>query len=186
MGCRVPNSKLYLEGNSWDGKPVGWDKVGYSKAPSELRTPQESDVRVDRPLFQSSACRSMSGQEAYEYVLGQAGHSLKRDDVDKRLVNEVRQRKGSLVPSSANIPHCIGPAPSEPWADSNSNGIPDWWHLKHGFDPIDWLEPFGDLDGDGYTNIEEYLNSTDPTKFVNYDDLTNNVNSLDTKPNDIK
>jgi hypothetical protein len=35
-----------------------------------------------------------------------------------------------------------------------------------------------DLDGDGYTNLEEYLNGTDPTKFIDYSKPENNVNTL--------
>ena len=36
-----------------------------------------------------------------------------------------------------------------------------------------------DKDGDGYTNIEEYLNGTDPTEFVDYTKRENNVNTLE-------
>jgi hypothetical protein len=32
-----------------------------------------------------------------------------------------------------------------------------------------------DMDADGYMNIEEFLNGTDPRKFVNYARRTNNV-----------
>ena len=35
-----------------------------------------------------------------------------------------------------------------------------------------------DNDRDGYTNVEEYLNGTDPTKFVDYTIPANNINPL--------
>ena len=35
-----------------------------------------------------------------------------------------------------------------------------------------------DADRDGYTNVEEYLNGTDPTAFVDYTKSENNVNTL--------
>lgn len=35
-----------------------------------------------------------------------------------------------------------------------------------------------DLNGSGYTNIEEYLNGTDPPVFVDYTKRENNVNTL--------
>ena len=38
--------------------------------------------------------------------------------------------------------------------------------------------PPKDSDGDGYTNLEEYLNGTEPTKFVDYTKPENNVNTL--------
>ena len=34
-------------------------------------------------------------------------------------------------------------------------------------------------DGDGYTNVEEYLNGTDPTEFVDYTKPENNTNTLE-------
>ena len=36
----------------------------------------------------------------------------------------------------------------------------------------------GDEDKDGNTNVEEYINDTDPTKFIDYRKPENNVSSL--------
>jgi hypothetical protein len=36
-----------------------------------------------------------------------------------------------------------------------------------------------DNDGDGYTNVEEYFNGTNPTEFVDYTKPENNVNALE-------
>ena len=35
-----------------------------------------------------------------------------------------------------------------------------------------------DSDGDGYTNIEEFLNGTDPREKVDYTNLGNNVDTI--------
>ena len=35
-----------------------------------------------------------------------------------------------------------------------------------------------DSDRDGYTNLEEYLNGTDPNQFIDYRDPKNNVDAL--------
>ena len=35
-----------------------------------------------------------------------------------------------------------------------------------------------DADGDGYTNVEEYLNGTDPRKKMDYTNLDNNVDTI--------
>jgi hypothetical protein len=35
-----------------------------------------------------------------------------------------------------------------------------------------------DYNGDGYTNIEKYLDGIDPTKKIDWKDLKNNVNPL--------
>jgi hypothetical protein len=45
-------------------------------------------------------------------------------------------------------------------ADSDGNGLPDAWELQHfGSTGVD---PSGDADGDGTTNMMEYLAGTDP------------------------
>jgi len=40
--------------------------------------------------------------------------------------------------------------------------MPDAWEKQHGFDPDDPADRNADADADGYTNLEEYLNSTKP------------------------
>ena len=37
--------------------------------------------------------------------------------------------------------------------------MPDAWEMTQGLDPEDPADRNGDLDNDGYTNLEAYLNS---------------------------
>ena len=46
-----------------------------------------------------------------------------------------------------------------PYKDSDSDGMPDEWETKHGLNPKNAADSSMDRDKDGYTNIEEYLNS---------------------------
>jgi T5SS/PEP-CTERM-associated repeat protein len=43
------------------------------------------------------------------------------------------------------------------------DGIPNWWKLKYGFDPLDPTVASADPDHDGENNLEEYLAGTNPT-----------------------
>ena len=53
-------------------------------------------------------------------------------------------------------------------ADSDADGLPDFWEIAHGFDPFDdgSINPengsASDSDLDGYSNLEEYLGGSDP------------------------
>ncbi len=48
----------------------------------------------------------------------------------------------------------------EPYADADSDGLPDDWEKKHNLDPHDASDAVSDTDGNGYSNIEEFINST--------------------------
>jgi hypothetical protein len=47
-------------------------------------------------------------------------------------------------------------------AGASHGGIPDSWAIAHGLDPNDPAMPFEDPDHDGLTNLQEFLNGTDP------------------------
>ena len=46
--------------------------------------------------------------------------------------------------------------------DTDSDGIPDRWERRYGLNPFDPSDANGDLDKDGKTNLEEYLQQTNP------------------------
>jgi hypothetical protein len=56
--------------------------------------------------------------------------------------------------------------------------MPDDWEIAHKHDPKNPADGAADADRDGYTNLEEYLNHTDPQKFVDYTDPKNNAENL--------
>lgn len=45
--------------------------------------------------------------------------------------------------------------------DSDADGLPDWWEMAY-FESLSETGS-GDSDGDGWTNLQEYANSMDPT-----------------------
>jgi pectate lyase len=63
-----------------------------------------------------------------------------------------------------------------PYKDSDGDGLPDDWEKKHGLNPNDSADATTDLNGDGYTNIEDFINGLDPRAAkVDWADLKNNV-----------
>lgn len=80
-----------------------------------------------------------------------------RDAVDTRVVSEVRSGTGRIIDSPSDVGGYPDLAAGQPPTDSDHDGMPDEWELAMGLDPGDPADGSGDLDGDGYTNVEEYL-----------------------------
>lgn len=64
------------------------------------------------------------------------------------------------------------------WKDSDGDGMPDAWEKKYGLNPKDPSDAVQDCNGDGYTNIEKYINGIDPTQKVDWKDMKNNHDTL--------
>nr|MBP7472666.1 polysaccharide lyase [Prevotella sp.] len=62
--------------------------------------------------------------------------------------------------------------------DSDGDGMPDDWETANGLDPNNPSDANGDINGDGYTNIEKYINGIDTKKKVEWTDLKNNHDTL--------
>lgn len=135
--------------------------------------------------FNTPSVTTISAQQAYAKVLEGAGATFpRRDAVDKRIVAEVEDRSGDIIdaPSEAlAVDHSFvwltpesytkfgitDPLDNQGWPvlvagtappDTDNDGIPDTWETQLGFN-IQQNDANGDKDGDGYTNLEEYLNA---------------------------
>jgi hypothetical protein len=71
--------------------------------------------------------------------------------VEKGIITDVSQVGG--YPDYKGQPH----------KDADSDGMSDDWETKYGLDANNPSDAAGDLNGDGYTNIEDFLNGLDPT-----------------------
>ena len=160
---------IYQSGNLFDatnngvidGVDKGWavfanyhERARFTKAAKEF---QFAEVTTD------------SAEAALERVLTEAGASKpQRDAVDRRLVEDVRAGTGKIIRAVAEVGGWPDLAPGTAPVDSDQDGMPDAWEKTHGLNPADAGDSRSDLDNDGYTSIEEYLNRTDPTKYVAY------------------
>lgn len=162
--------RMYADGNFVWGSPAvsrdNWNG-GIDFAPDGDAT--EATLRSDTP-YVVAPVRTETAEEAYESVLAQAGASLVRDTVDARIIEEIRTgtakygktwRGGGngIIDSQADVggwPELkTAPAP----ADGDGDGMPDEWELRQRLDPQAPDDGVLDQDEDGYTNLEEYLNS---------------------------
>jgi hypothetical protein len=160
--------QLYAAGNIMEGYESrtrdNWEAIRFSRPgkPGPKKKVDVAAARASAPL-PTPPVTTQTAAEALDAVLADAGATLPaRDAIDLRIVNDVRNRTGAVINFENDIPaagrwqqYRSLAAP----ADSDGDGIPDYWQRQFSL-------PEGsaqlDTDGDGYTNIEEYLNNTDP------------------------
>jgi hypothetical protein len=53
-------------------------------------------------------------------------------------------------------------------SDGDGDGMPDWWEIANNLDRGDTSDGALDLDGDGFTNLQEYFGGTDPGQATSY------------------
>lgn len=68
-----------------------------------------------------------------------------------------------------------------PYVDTDNDGMPDEWEIANGLNPNDPSDANGDCTGDGYTNIEKYINGISTKNLVDWKDLRNNYDTLAAK-----
>jgi hypothetical protein len=66
----------------------------------------------------------------------------------------------------SNASGVVASTPAALWFDSNANGLPDWWEVRY-FGNLDQTAD-GDFDGDGVSNLDEYLEGTNPADPTSY------------------
>lgn len=118
----------------------------------------------------------LSAEEAYNNVLNDVGankslnengtYKNNSDEMDNLYISAVIKDKGTssyrsvsdwVLPVMENKNNLVS------YQDSDLDGMPDNWEVEKGLNPnLD--DSSGDINGDGYTNIEEFINSVDLIK----------------------
>jgi hypothetical protein len=93
-------------------------------------------------------------------VARQAGDSLCRDSVDARLVGDLLSFgvKGKLIADESEVGGLPATVDGQAAPDSDGDGIPDAWELKHHLNPHDPADAQTLDPKTGYSNLELYLN----------------------------
>jgi alpha-tubulin suppressor-like RCC1 family protein/subtilisin-like proprotein convertase family protein/sugar lactone lactonase YvrE len=92
---------------------------------------------------------------AYEKVLDFAGVDLfKRDPIDSNIVENVRRQDGAIISSAGGLPTLSS---TLTYVDSVNDGVPDFWKITYN-QAVTNAENNNDIDGSGYSMLEEYDN----------------------------
>lgn len=167
--------KFYIDGNhltaSAQASEDNWTYGVYNQFHSNYGTVTQEEkeaMRIDLP-HNPGEIVTHSAEEAYSHVLKHGGASLVRDTVDLRILHDVRTGTASYMDGGNGSTNGIidTQAAVGDWpvlnsiqspVDSDSDGMPDDWETDRGLNPDDPEDRNGDRIGDGYTNLEEYLN----------------------------
>lgn len=165
-----PVSHGYLSGNQFEGLPEEYNQDNYAAMDFESSGTDGKYRGTTRVFFETSdrfdagkykLTQIESAQEAYESCLKQSGCSLVRDAVDERLIESIRNNTGKVIDSQDEVggwdsyPSIVRPS----HFDTDRDGMPDEWERVSNLDPDDSSDGNQDINDDGFTNLEEYLNS---------------------------
>tara|TARA_B110000977_G_scaffold15454_1_gene18951 strand:- start:877 stop:3339 length:2463 start_codon:yes stop_codon:yes gene_type:complete len=133
----------------------------------ELTIPASISINVDMPgdvvaSSNSAIVAFFAGATATDNKDGDLTSSITNDAPTEYAIGDtvvtfsVSDAAGNTVTGSSTITVAI--------LDTDNDGLPDAYEILYGLDENDADDADGDLDGDGFTNSEEYAAGTDPTK----------------------
>lgn len=145
-----PVAKSFFADNMMDGVVPAdpWSLVNGITDPAQKLTAPVEMPRV--------GCAGAASVETA--VLARAGASRSRDSVDAAVVAGVRARTGKQIDSQRDVGGWPALRSGTAPRDSDGDGMPDAWERQNGLDPKR-DDSSGDRDGNGYSNVEDYLNA---------------------------
>lgn len=149
------NFNLFAGGNFYDdtldgalnGKPL--DRTAFG--PVTWR---------ETPYDYPKLANTMTAEEAYRHIVREAGASLTRDAVDRKLVSEDLASLGKIghnIQQDVEFGGIGELKPMTPLADADKDGMPDDWEKANNLNPADATDA-KKLDKSGYSMIEIYVN----------------------------
>ena len=179
---RNPDDSVYsetMDANNWSG---GIDYGNAGLVESDYRVDTPFAVKAADGTDASVMASLESPEAAYQNVLAHVGAAVNaqsRTKIDAQVVEETRTGTGSLTGgrvfstvTDADVKSAIDKygiqycdykpyyptAVSSTIVDSDKDGMPDAWELERGLNPNSAADANGDYLGQGYTNIEYYIN----------------------------
>ncbi len=145
---------LYSTGNYYDGNKNG-------VLDGRLITDYHSATPMSSPNFTTTHPMHLtSAAEAYANAVEQVGASRVRDSHDRRLIDQLTSlgTKGTFIANEDELGGIGTVAGGTRPTDTDNDGMPDEWELANGLNPNS-NDANGSKFGNGWTNIENYINS---------------------------
>ncbi|MGZ5190801.1 MAG: pectate lyase family protein [Flavisolibacter sp.] len=163
---KIPYGKWFINGNYMDRSVEvtenNWNGVVIDKGSAK----DIDDVKMNSS-FAIIPVSTHSAEEAIQLVLNHSGASYKRDTLDMRIINDVKNRTGRIIDVQGDYPHGTPYEQTiKAWpalqtkpalADTDRDGMPDEWEQKKALNHLDPNDASAYKLHKHLTNIEIYL-----------------------------
>jgi pectate lyase len=147
------NFALFFNDNYYDG-----NRNGTLDGKRIVRAEVDDTLTWQDTPYSYPTVTAASAPDAYRQIVESVGASLKRDSVDRRIIDDLVKQKGQIISDEEAVGGFGTLRGGTPPTDTDRDGMPDAWERKHGLNPNDPKDANGDFDRTGYTNIEKYIN----------------------------
>ncbi len=163
----TPGAGIFVQGN------IGPQRDNDTFPEINIVDPESRQFVVNKP-FSAESIAMTTAAKAYNQVLSVAGATQglncdgtffsRRDPIDTRIVEDVKNGTGKIIDDPSQVGGWLTISEAAPCADSDHDGMPDVWEQKYEFDFKDPSDATKDFNRNGYTNIEEFMNGTNPVQ----------------------
>lgn len=164
----IPYGQYYLQGNHVDGSPEVSNNNWLGVTMNGGTRADTATSKMASP-FSAVKIASQKAADAYDIVLKGAGACYpKRDTLDERVIQDVKNRTGKLIDVQGGYPHgtayeltatawpALQSAPAP--VDTDNDGMPDAWEKANGLNAAAYDANDHKLHTH-YDNVEMYFNS---------------------------
>ena len=163
-------AKVYVSGNISPSRPSlanpEWNFVSGNSSSFRSLTPFCTGLTypvtvTEYPTFVNS-------------LFDNVGAIIPRDAVDTRVVNDAINNTGAIIDHPSEVGGWPVLASGTAPIDTDHDGMPDSWETAHGLNLNNPADGATDLNNDGYTNLEDYINSLFPVIVTGVPEITLN------------
>jgi len=149
-------SRVYLSGNFTPAYPAG---IANDFTMSNINGRLKNINKLASPLATPPITTDATANVLTKVLANVGARLPTRDSIDTRIMNDVVNGTGTVGQDQNRWPTLAnGTAPT----DTDHDGMPDAWETAQGLNPNDAIDRNGDKNNNGYTNVEDYLNSLAP------------------------
>ena len=165
-----------ITNDNWTGVAVHYDDTSWTKCESisDGYTDESGKLWANDQYIYDYPVNTTDANTAYKDVLEKAGASHFRDEIDTRVINDVRNgtmptgsKSGEgLIDSQNDVGGWVSLYGQKP-EDKDNDGMADQWERANGLDTS--KNDSTAIASNGYTNIENYAESILETEYEGYE-----------------